>query len=528
MRTQAILPDPAKLRLICLHADGDGVILAARTVARSVRCPLCDSPSRRIHSRYLRSIADLPRQGISVRLRLHARRFFCDNPVCERRIFTERLPTVVAPYSRRTHRLDAWFTQVAFALGGEPGARLLRALGIDACGDTLLNRIRSFQLGRGPAPRILSVDDFAFRRGRTYGSILIDLERHRVVDLLLDRSGAALARWLADNPGVEVVSRDRGGDYADGVRQGAPDAVQVADRFHLLQNLGEAAEKILKGHTSLVQSVPCPGSSHRAPAPPRSDREAVRERTKAKARTRHEAVHAMAAKGMSGLAIARSLGIHRHTVATYLASDTPPERPRFTHQASILAPYEAYLLERWRQGYRNGVGLWREIEEMGYPGGRGNISRFVAHLRKQELAGERLPRPSPGLTPRQAAGLLLARPEALTEPRQAAVERLKALHPDIQIAAMLLGRFAQMIRTRADERPREQLDRWMADAEGAGLPELKAFVTKLRQDVEAVLAGLSLPYSQGQTEGRINKLKLIKRSMFGRAKFDLDKVPSSV
>ncbi len=180
------------------------------------RCPLCSRQSKRVHSRYVRVISDLPWQGIPVKLRLRVRRFFCDNPGCERKIFTERLPTVVAPHARRTLRLNNWLTRVAFALGGEPGARLLHGLRVLIIGDTVLKHIRSLVLESPQSPRVLSVDDFAFRKGRTYGMVLVDLERHRVVDILPDRGAEGFTTWLVKHPRVEVIARDRGGEYAEG------------------------------------------------------------------------------------------------------------------------------------------------------------------------------------------------------------------------------------------------------------------------------------------------------------------------
>ncbi len=194
-------------------------------------------------------------QGIPAHLSLWARRFFCDTADCPRRIFTERLPSVAAPHARRTDRLCDWLRQVAFAVGGEAGARLLRQRGSTVGGGTLLARMRARTSPARPTPRVLSVDDFAFRRGRSYGSILVDLERHQVVDLLPDRSGSGFAVWLRAHPGIQIISRDRSGDYAEGARQGAPRAVQVAERFHLLRNLRDVVLRVLKRHTHLIEQV---------------------------------------------------------------------------------------------------------------------------------------------------------------------------------------------------------------------------------------------------------------------------------
>ena len=521
MSRLTIVPDPDRLHLLGLSADLDTITLTVCTTDGTARCPACGGESERIHSRSTRTLADLPWQGIPVRVRLQVRRFFCDAADCVRRIFTERLPGVVAPSARRTDRLAAWFTQVAFALGGKAGARLLPALGTATSRDTLLRHVRACSFADRPTPRVLSIDDFALRRGRTYGNILVDLERHCLVDLLPDRSATTFATWLADHPGVEVISRDRSAEYADGARRGAPDALQVTDRFHLLKNLGEVAVRVLRRHAQLLQRVPAPEAADGMPSPPRPDRAASRDRTRAEMRQRCEAIQALAADGMSTSAIARALGMHRHTVQKDRALTAAPERRHRTRATHIRTPYASYLLERWKGGCHNARALWREISARGYGGGYGTVARFVAYLRAQERTGDAAPSPPPGLTPQRAVGLLLTRPERRTAQEQDTLTLLPGLHPDIATITALLDRFVDLIRTRDPEHARERLGGWMADAERSAIPELTAFVTKLRQGVEAVVAGLILPYSQGQTEGRVNKLKLIKRSMYGRANFDL-------
>ncbi len=521
MRLTALFPHLAGLHIdrACL-CDGQ-LTVSVFGHRRTARCPLCRRRSRRVHSRYWRHPADLPINGLRVTLRVQVRRFVCTNPRCPRRTFAERFPALVAPHARRTCPCADWLTRVAFALGGEPGARLLRYLGITVCGDTLLACIRRFPSTECPTPRVLSVDDFALRRGCTYGSILVDLERHCPVDLLPDRTTDAFASWLTGHPGVAVVSRDRSGEYAEAVRQAAPHAVQVADRFHLLRNLRDVALRVFKRHAREIGHLIAPGASQAALTRLRLDRQASRERTRTEMHARFEAIHRLAAQGMNRSAIARHLGLHRHTVQKYLASEQPLERRPFTRKASMLAPYERYLLTQWQAGRCNAMQLWLEIVAQGYAGSYRNVSRLTGYLRRCERGDGPAPPIPPGLTPAQAAGILLARPDHRSTAEQMALAQLRDLHPELAAVVEMWESFACLLRDRDDPHAANRLEEWLTEAARSGVPELRAFGTKLRQDLAAVTAALTSPYSQGQTEGRITQLKLIKRSMYGRAKFDL-------
>jgi transposase len=358
-------------------------------------------------------------------------------------------------------------------------------------------------------PTVLSVDDFALRRGRRYGTILVDLERRQVVDLLPDRSAATLCSWLAAHPGIQVICRDRSGEYADGASRGAPAALQVADRFHLLQNLGEVTRRVLQRYANLVQQVPVPDAATRRLTRLRLDREASRAQTRARMRDRYTQIQALVDQGRSTAAMARELGLNWQTVHKYRALPAPPERRHHWRQGSNLARFEGYLLRRWADGARIASALWRALQAQGYRGAYGNVARIAGYLRQLERQGKPVPVAPAGLTPRQAVGVALRRPHAQTAQEQQAVAQLKALDPAIHQALTLLEDFASLLRASPVPQAQEHLDQWLTAVDQANLPEFTTWVQRLRQDWAAVVAGLSLSWSQGQTEGQITKLNSV-------------------
>lgn len=351
MHASHLLPHLAACRITDATLDDGHLVLDLAPKGRTARCPLCSRRSRRIHSRYVRAVRDLPCCGVPVVLRLHARRFFCRNRRCDRRIFCERLPTLVGARCRRTGQLTRALAEIGFTLSGEAGSRLAGVLTMEASPAHLLRLLRRSAIPGTESVRVLGVDDWAKRRGRTYGMILVDLERHCPIDLLPDRASETLAAWLNEHAGVEVLSRDRGTDYAEAGREGAPNAVQVADRWHLLKNLGDVVERIMTREHRLrdaAQQVqeerpaePVPGQVLTRAGQEKQDRRTRRME-------RYETIQSLKAKGMSISAIARATGLVWITAKRLASAPVFPERAvRRPGPVSVL-PYDAYLVNDGR------------------------------------------------------------------------------------------------------------------------------------------------------------------------------------
>ncbi|MGZ3678869.1 MAG: ISL3 family transposase [Ktedonobacterales bacterium] len=533
MPTQwTILPDPDRLHLIRLTATAATITAVVETVAASACCPLCGRPASRVHSRYVRSVADVPWHGVPFRLQLQVRRFFCDEPGCPRTIFAERLPGLVASHARKTERLAMWLRAVGFALGGEAGTRLLSALGLSASADTLLRQVRHTPLPSTPPPQVVGVDDWAFLRGQHYGAILVDLERHRVLDLLPNREADTFAAWLAAHPSITVISRDRGGSFAEGASRGAPDALQVADRFHVLKNLVEAFQQLLaREHVALraaaerVTAAPLPPATRPLTEPERRARQTAQTRRQ----VRYETVRRLRAEGNTIREIATELRMGQNTIQRLLRADTCPVPAQRRSHATLLTPFEPYLRARWNAGEQNGQQLLREIQAQGYRGGQATLYGLLGRWRvgprhagpygpytQPQVPAVALPPPM-RIAPREVSWLLLRPVDDLTPLETAYVNDLLGSDTVVATTREAVQAFFALLQDRRGD----QLDHWLERATVSGVRELAAFAEGIRRDYHAVRAAFDLPWSQGQTEGQVNRLKLLKRQMYGRAKLDL-------
>jgi transposase len=553
MKHRADWSPSADIRVLAVDGEDGRWLISGESSAACV-CPTCEQPSRARHGRYSRDLQDLPAQGRPVVIRVSVQRWRCRNALCRRQTFSSRVPEAAGFAARRTRRASDFAGCLGHAVGGRPAHRLTARLGLTTSRDTILRALKRAQEPAPAALRVVGIDDWSWRKGSTYGTLIMDLERRQVVDLLPDRRADTTARWLRAHPEIEVISRDRCGLYAAGAAQGAPQARQVADRFHIIQNLRDVIERQLSRGPTRMAARPAAGAESPAAGPvddPRTarlseaaiHRDAGRDAKRAVRVAQFVRVKELADVGLSLNDIVRETGFNWRSVSKWSAMDVlaPRRRPSPTHPT--LAAYDEHLSARWVAGARHGVALLGEIRAMGYSGSRASFYRLFAMWRRRDRgdaeslmaaqeqgapdqAAAELPVSAPEpidpatghlISPIAAAALCI-KPQGMLSRRQAIkVAVLKAASDDF----VTMRRLAMQFRAILKRRDPDLLMPWIDQARHCGLHGMKRFARTLLADLDAVRNAVSEPWSNGQVEGQINRLKTIKRSMYGRAGVEL-------
>ncbi|MDI9918622.1 ISL3 family transposase [Rhodococcus sp. IEGM 1379] len=500
--------------------------MRASPLSTSASCPTCGVSSKRVHSRYERMLADTAVAGRSSYVVLQVRRFLCSNTGCDRRTFVEQIDGLTKAYARTTPLLREILEKIALALAGRAGSRLASTLGVSVGRSTLLRLVRALPDPPTTTVEVLGIDDFALRRRHRYGTILIDMSTHRPVDVLADRKADTVAEWLRAHPGTEVICRDRAGAYAEAARAGAPDAIEVADRWHLWHNLAEAVEKTVAAHHHCLKKEP---ELEPEPSIERTVSEQLRmvaEQVHAtrqessilavRTKRRFENVTALKNEGMGIRTIARQLGLARETVRRFYYANSVEEllgAPR-AGRPTMLDEFAEYLHERFNDGHASAAVLYEELRALGY---RGSYSSVRDYLRPFRGIGAAPPSTPKVPKVRRITSWMLRHPDNLTDDEQIRLKQVLASCRHLEAAAGHVNSFAEML----TERLGKQLNAWMSAVSADDLPQLHRFVRGLETDHAAVLNGLTLPYSSGAVEGHVNRIKMLKRQMYGRAGFDL-------
>ena len=534
-------------RITSWAEDSDGLTVEADSTVRGATCPSCSERSCRLHGHYRRGLADNPSFGMPVRLDVEMRRFKCVNRHCAQRTFSERIDCLAAVRRRRTLRLMQGVRALGYALGGQAAARLGGKLGMPVSGSMVLSELRRAGCPTvEESPVIVGIDDWAISRGHHYGTIMVDLQRRCPIELVDGRDTASVIPWLEKHPAIEVIARDRASAYADAARKAAPNAQQIADRWHLMSNMCEAIERLLLRHSGKLREAarlvseamrlgaqPAGVASETDGAPSTAPRLRSWQRLGVERRAvrlaRYEEVMRRREQGERLKSIARSMRIAYATVRSFARAGSFPERAQWSRRPTLLDAYRPYLVSRVAEGCWNAMELWRELRERGFTGCHGAVRNAIARIRRDARAdGPRLHAVAIGVQAmgvpsiqRACAWLLGSKERGFVGPepqhRKRFVETLCRIEPSIEKARGLAQRFLGFIH----RKDLAGFDRWLPRAQACAVPELRRFAAKLKEDLSAVRAAFSSPWSSGQVEGQINRLKYLKRQMYGRAKLDL-------
>ncbi len=517
MSLHTLFPHLRGFRLLSCHREAKRLVLICERVTRSARCPVCGTSAYRIHSRYQRTVWDLSVQNVQVLLHLHVRKFYCDHPGCQRRIFTERLPQITSPHGRFTFDLREFLGQLGREQGGASGARSATLQGLQVTARAVLRFMQALPLPPTAPPQIIGLDEWAWKRGQRYGAIVVDLERNKPIALLADRSQEVVAGWLKRYPTIQIVARDRSKEFAAAITAALPQAKHVADRWHLAKNLTEHLDKVVSARWKQLTKA---SSQAQTPPQPISPSTSSRRLRQEPGEARYQQMLTLRESGLSARTIAQRLGVTQRTIQHWLVQQHGPYAGTRKPRRSPLDWSVQYLRARWEAGERNGTVLWEELKTQGYTGSSRSVYRRLAawrdHSHQPEAAtppGLASCPPFEGVTLGKIIGWMLARPETLSSRAREQFDRITQMDDTLAQARELTRGFLNLIRHHNSE----GLDTWLNDVRASTVGQFHTFARSVERDKPAILAGLTLPYSTGPVEGHINRLKLIKREAYGRA-----------
>ena len=500
---------PCRLIIERIESEAEVLIIVARSAAISAACPSCGQLSDTIHSRYQRLLSDLPSQGKLVTIKIQARRFRCALADCRQRIFVERLDAAISsPFARRTSRLEGLVHHLGLALGGRPGQSFARRLLLPVSKDTLLRVVRRHAAQPGPEPRVVGIDDWAWKRGHRYGTIVCDLERRKIIEILPDREAATVTEWLSGHPSITIIARDRGAGYKQAATDGRPGAVQIADRWHLMENASAAFLNAVRRSMHAIRKAVGAGVVDPASL-------SAAERRQHSGWVHRQAdnavILALADQGVAIKEIMRRTDKSRGLIRQVVRG---ARTDMFRSRMSSLDPFLTKLEAAWTGGCQNGAALWRMMKVVGFTGGLRVVTEWATRKRREEGTATQDTRPNKVPSARRIARMMTTDRDKMSKTAARTIAMIGDAVPDLTMARDLLDRFHRLIQHRKEP----NLDSWIADAK-PGL--MASFASGIVQDLVAVKAALTEPWSNGQTEGQNTKLKLVKRQMYGRASLDL-------
>ena len=531
---QTFFPLGNQFRLMGASFDQKRVLFYLKTVSLSANCFSCGTSSNSIHSNYEKKLADLPLLCFGLLLVIRVRRFFCKNPECSQKIFTESIGFFADRYSRMTTRLHDKVINIGLELGGEAAYRVLRVLNVFLSADTILRKISKSTIDTQPKVRVLGVDDWAWKKGQRYGTVLVDLEKRKVIDLLPDRSAESLKTWLQNHTEVEVISRDRASAYAKGAREGAPQAAQVADRWHLLKNYKEVVEKLITKKLQKIREI-CnqlknealaeknqiditknsPTMEPNSTQTPKPDQQLRWQRKK----EIYDQVKKLDQEGVSQRRISNIVGIARNTVRRYLECESLPKVIFRSKKRSILDPFKDDIIKKWNTGIYSTAAIFRDLKAKGYKGGDTIVRTFICELKKtgsKHLTAGEMKRYNDLQSPRKWIQLLLFEKEKEDDEVNHIKNTVIQKIPELDKASQFGKQYREMMLT--SDLP--AYERWKTDVKQLGT-DFENFIDGLNSDDSAIRNAIAFHWSNGQVEGQVNRIKALKRQMYGRAGFQL-------